>query len=439
MNIGVVGTGYVGLVVGTCLAESGSDVICVDSDEKKIQALGKGKPTIYEPGLAELLRKNIQEKRLSFSTDLEMPVRKSDVIFLALPTPQSEDGSADLKHVMGVVKKIGKYVNGYKVIANKSTVPVGTAAQLQKIIFELSSCECDVVSNPEFLKEGAAINDFMKPDRIIIGSQSANAIRIMQDLYAPFVRTGNPILVMDDRSAELTKYASNAFLAAKVSFMNELANLCERVGADVDMVRKGMGSDPRIGSQFLFPGVGYGGSCFPKDVSALARIAKDHNYDFKIVESIRSVNAYQKKVLIQKMKRYFGKSLGRCIVAVWGLSFKPNTDDVREAPSLTIIEELLKRGVRVHVHDPVAMDQARKILGASVKYFENNYDALKGTDALLIVTEWNEFRRPDFERMKSLMRRLVVFDGRNIYDPAVLAEKGFTYFGIGRGGLNAES
>jgi len=439
LNIGVVGTGYVGLVVGTCLAESGSDVMCVDSDEKKIQSLRRGKPTIYEPGLEELLRKNLQEKRISFGTDLEMPTRKSDVIFLALPTPQSEDGSADLKHVMEVVKKIGKHINGYKVIVNKSTVPVGTATQIQKILFEISSCECDIVSNPEFLKEGAAINDFMKPDRIIIGSRSPRAIRIMQDLYAPFVRTGNPILVMDDRSAELTKYASNAFLATKVSFMNELANLCERVGADVDLVRKGMGSDPRIGSQFLFPGVGYGGSCFPKDVSALSRIAKEHDYEFKIVESIRSVNAYQKKILIQKMKQYFGKRLSRCIVAVWGLSFKPNTDDVREAPSLTIIEELLKRGVRVHVHDPVAMNQARKILGASVKYFENNYDALKGTDALLVVTEWNEFRRPDFERMKSLMRRLVVFDGRNIYDPAVLAEKGFTYFGIGRGALNAES
>lgn len=433
MKISVVGTGYVGLVVGTCLAETGNDVVCVDIDEKKIRMLRRGIPHIYEPGLAELLRKNIQEERLTFTTNLKQAVQSGSVIFLALPTPASENGSADLQHVLSVAGMVGKFMNGYKVVVNKSTVPVGTADRVRGVIAKATSQEFDVVSNPEFQKEGAAVNDFMKPDRIVIGSRSARAVGIMQDLYAPFVRTGNPIIVMDERSAELTKYAANSFLAAKISFMNEIANLCDKVGADVDMVRKGIGTDPRIGSQFLFAGAGYGGSCFPKDVRALAWTAKQNAYDFKILTAVQKVNALQRKRLVEMILKHFGGRLKRKTIAVWGLSFKPNTDDLREAPSITIIRELLKRGVRIQAHDPIAMSAAKESLGNSVKYFENNYDALKDASALVVITEWNEFRRPDFDKMKSLMREHAIFDGRNIYDPRVLAEKGFVYFGIGRG------
>lgn len=433
MKIGVIGTGYVGLVVGTCFAETGNDVVCVDINKKKVQTLRKGKTPIYEPGLEQLLRKNLHEKRLSFTTDIVRAIRNSEIIFLSLPTPPTESGSADLQHVLAVAEVIGRVMNGYKVIVNKSTVPVGTADKVRDTIAEYTTEEFDVISNPEFLKEGAAVNDFLKPDRIVIGSRSQRAIALMQDLYAPFIRTGNPVILMDERSAELTKYAANAFLATKISFMNEVANLCERVGADVDMVRKGIGTDDRIGLQFLFAGAGYGGSCFPKDVSALERTAHEFKYDFRILHAVQSVNRQQRVLLAKRISQYFRGRLRGKVVAVWGLSFKPNTDDMREAPSVAIIRQLLLKGAKIHVHDPVANAEAKKYLGSRVKYFENNYDALKGADALLVVTEWNEFRRPDFDKVKSLMRGAVIFDGRNIYNPEILRAKGFDYFGIGRG------
>ena len=433
MKLSVIGTGYVGLVVGTCFAESGNDVICVDVDEQKLKTLRKGESPIYEPGLTEFLKKNINEKRLSFTSDLDAAVKKSEVIFLALPTPQAEDGSADLQHVLEASRKIGRMMNGYKVIVNKSTVPVGTGDRVQEIIAKESKHPFDVVSNPEFLKEGAAVNDFMKPDRIVIGSGSPRALAIMQDLYAPFVRTGNPLIVMDIHSSELTKYASNAFLATKVSFMNEIANLCERLGADVDLVRKGMGTDERIGMQFLFAGIGYGGSCFPKDVSALLNTARTHEYDLQILESVEAVNRRQKLVIVNKIKKHFGPKLKGKIVALWGLAFKPNTDDMREAPALTIVDALVREGVSIRAFDPAALDEAKKRFGKSVKLCDNNYEAAKGADALVLLTEWNEFRRPDFDRIKQLLREPVVFDGRNIFDPKVMREKGFTYYGIGRG------
>ncbi len=432
MKISVIGTGYVGLVAGTCLAESGNDVLCVDIDIKKVRTLQQGKSTIFELGLEEYLKKNVVEKRLKFTTSIAEGVKHSEVIFLALPTPQSEDGSADLRHVLEAAKEIGKNINGYKVIVDKSTVPVGTADKVHEVISKETAHEFDVVSNPEFLKEGSAVNDFMKPDRIVIGSRSQRAIKIMQDLFAPFVRTGNPIIIMDERSAEMTKYAANSFLATKISFMNEIANLCEKVGADVDFVRKGIGTDPRVGSQFLFAGVGYGGSCFPKDVSALVKTSTDYKYDFKILKEVQEVNKSQRKRFASKIIKHFGGNLKGKKIAVWGLSFKPNTDDMREAPSLVVIHELLKHNATVHVHDPIAIETAKHVLKNSVKYFKNNYDALKGADALVIVTEWNEFRRPDFSRMKSLMKQQVIFDGRNIYDPAILSEMGFKYFSIGR-------
>jgi len=433
MRISVIGTGYVGLVVGTCFAESGNDVICVDVDENKVKMLKRGESPIYEPGLTDLLKKNIEEKRLVFTTDLESAVKKTEIIFLALPTPQSEDGSADLQHVLAVAKRIGRVMNGYKVIVNKSTVPVGTADRVREIVAAETRQAFDVVSNPEFLKEGAAVNDFMKPDRVVIGTRSPRALAIMQDLYAPFVRTGNPLIIMDERSSELTKYAANSFLATKVSFMNEVANLCERVGADIDMVRKGMGTDPRIGMQFLFAGIGYGGSCFPKDVAALLNTAKSYDYDLHILDSVESVNRRQKQVVVSKVKHHFGDRLKGKTITLWGLSFKPNTDDVREAPALTIIDTLLKEGVTLRVHDPAAMAEMKKKVGNAVKYFDSNYEALKGSHALIVVTEWNEFRRPDFDRMKSLLKEPVIFDGRNIYDPKIMESKGFVYYGIGRG------
>jgi UDPglucose 6-dehydrogenase len=432
LKLSVIGTGYVGLVVGTCFAEGGNDVICVDNDERKIRLLRKGESPIYEPGLTDLLKKNIAEDRLTFTMDLEDAVKKTEIIFLALPTPQAEDGSADLQHVLGVAKKIGKAMNGYKVIVNKSTVPVGTADKVREILETATKFEFDVVSNPEFLKEGAAVNDFMKPDRIVIGTRSQRALAVMQDLYAPFVRTGNPLIIMDERSSELTKYAANSFLATKVSFMNEVANLCERVGADIDMVRRGMGTDPRIGQQFLFAGIGYGGSCFPKDVSALLKTSKTHNYPLRILDAVEEVNRRQKTIVVEKLRHHFKGQLKGKVVTLWGLSFKPNTDDTREAPALTIIEALLKEGAQIHTHDPAAMGEMKRKVGNVIKYYDNSYDALKGSDALIVVTEWNEFRRPDFDRMRSLMRTPLIFDGRNIYDPARLREKGFVYYGIGR-------
>ena len=432
MKVSIVGTGYVGLVAGACFAETGNDVICVDNDERKLKILKKGKSPTFEPGLTDFLKRNMAEKRLSFTSDLEMAVKKTDVIFLALPTPQAEDGSADLQHVLDVAKKIAKYMNGYKIIVNKSTVPVGTSDKVKEIMRQGTTHEFDVVSNPEFLKEGAAVNDFLKPERVVVGSRSPKAILVMQDLYAPFVRTGNPLIVMDERSAELTKYAANSFLATKISFINDVANLCERVGADVDMVRKGMGTDPRIGSQFLFPGVGYGGSCFPKDVSALLHTARAQNYSLRVLHAVEEVNKEQKLVIVEKVRKHYNRSLKGLTLAVWGLSFKPNTDDTREAPALVIINALLKEGVRLKVHDPVANEEVKKKLGKAVKYCRSNYDAVKGADGLIVVTEWNEFRRPDFDRMKSLMTSPVVFDGRNIYDPKIMREKGFTYYGIGR-------
>ncbi len=432
MKISVIGTGYVGLVVGTCFAETGNDVICVDIDEKKIKMLRKAKSPIYEPGLEELIKKNIHEKRLTFTTDVHHAIKTTEVIFLALPTPPTEDGSADLKHVLEVAKQIGQSINGYKVIVNKSTVPVGTVDKVRKVISQHTKLEFDVVSNPEFLKEGAAVMDFLKPDRIVVGSRSPKAIKIMEDLYSTFIRTGNPFIVMDEYSSELTKYAANSMLATKITFMNEIANLCERVGADVEMVRKGIGSDLRIGPQFLFAGVGYGGSCFPKDVSALVKTSEEYDYNFQILNSVVNVNKNQRLIFVKKILAYFKKNLKNKKIAVWGLSFKPNTDDMREAPSVTIIKELLKHGAIIHAYDPVAMEEAKRHFGKSINYGKMDYDVLKGADALVVITEWHEFRRPDIDKIKKMMRGRVVFDGRNIYDPSEWRAKGFDYFGIGR-------
>jgi len=428
----VVGTGYVGLVAGTCFAESGNDVICVDIDKEKIDSLSKGHVPIYEPGLEELIRRNTAEGRLLFSTDLKDAVGKSTICFLAVGTPPGEDGSADVSAVLAVARAIGAAMDGYKVIVGKSTVPVGTADQIREAIAEVTDHPFDVVSNPEFLKEGAAIEDFMKPDRVVIGARDPRAIEMMKELYGPFVRTENPIIVMDNRSAEMTKYASNALLATRISFVNEVANLCERVGADVTAVRRGVGTDRRIGKHFLFPGVGYGGSCFPKDVQAFVRTATDHGLPFSLLRAVEEVNAQQKRVLVNKVVSHYGEDLsGRCF-AVWGLAFKPRTDDMREAPSIPIVEGLLERGAQVRTHDPEAMTVARQLFGDRVSYHRVNYDALDGADGLLIVTEWNEFRRPDFERMKRLLRAPVVFDGRNVYEPQVMREHGFVYYAIGQ-------
>lgn len=432
MKISVIGTGYVGLVVGTCFAETGNDVICVDIDKRKVQMLKRAKSPIYEPGLEELIKKNIHEKRLTFTTDVQHAIKSTEVIFLALPTPPMEDGSADLKHVLDVARQIGQTMNGYKVVVNKSTVPVGTVDRVREVVAKYTQHAFDVVSNPEFLKEGAAVMDFLKPDRIVVGSRSPRAIKVMEDLYGPFIRTGNPFIVMDEYSSELTKYAANSMLATKISFMNEIANLCERVGADVEMVRRGVGSDPRVGPQFLFAGVGYGGSCFPKDVSALVKTSEEYNYEFKILNSVIDVNRNQRLIFAKKILSYFKKNLKNKKIAVWGLSFKPNTDDMREAPSITIIKELLKHGAVVHAYDPVAMEEAKRHLGKSIKYGKTDYDILKGADALVVVTEWHEFRRPDLDKIKKLMRGHVVFDGRNIYDSTEWKAKGFEYFGMGR-------
>ncbi len=431
MKVAVVGTGYVGLVVGACLAESGNDVLCVDKDEAKVRMLRRGKSPIYEPGIEDLLRRNKAEGRLTFTTDLAKAVRQSTIIFIAVGTPQGEDGSADLQHVMGVARQIAKAMNGYKVIVDKSTVPVGTAQKVRDIIRRETTHPFSVVSNPEFLKQGAAVDDFMKPDRVVIGAEDPRAAELMVALHKPFTRTGAPIMVMDCASAELSKYAANAMLATKISFMNEIANVCEAYGADVDRVRQAMGADRRIGPAFLFPGVGYGGSCFPKDVKALVKFSADKKYDFKILKSVEAVNESQKRLLLRKMDSHFGSMKGKTI-AVWGLAFKPKTDDMREAPAIPIIKTLLEKGAKVHAYDPEAMGMAKSILPSGVTYHKKNYDALKGADALAVITEWQEFREPDFQRMRSLMKTPVVFDGRNIYQPEQMKELGFTYYSVGR-------
>ncbi len=437
-KISVIGTGYVGLVAGTCFAETGNNVICVDVVEEKVKKLSSGTITIFEPGLEVLFKRNLREERLHFTTDLKSAVEQSDFIFLALPTPPGEDGSADLKYVLGAAKDIGKLLNGYKIIVDKSTVPVGTAEKVRAAIAENAKYEFDVVSNPEFLREGVAVDDFLKPERVVIGSSSPKAIELMKQLYEPFVRQGNPILVMDERSAELTKYAANAMLALKISFMNEIANICEKVGANVDMVRRGIGTDSRIGKQFLYSGVGYGGSCFPKDVQALIKTSEEYGYDFKILKSVEVVNYAQKHVLIKKLEDYFGGSetLKGKRFALWGLSFKPNTDDIREAPSLVVIEELLKRGASIAAYDPEAIENVRKLYDGKVMFVASQYDALVEADALIIVTEWNEFRNPDFERIKRTLKEPLIFDGRNVYDIEKMKHLGFKYFSIGRPVVN---
>jgi UDPglucose 6-dehydrogenase len=433
MKIAVIGTGYVGLVAGVCFADSGHDVICVDVDEEKVKRLRKGESPIYEPGLEELLHKNIAGERLTFSTDLPAAVKVAEVVFIAVGTPQSDSGDADLRVAMAVAQQIAEAAERYTVVVNKSTVPVGTAARMQAEIAHWTKVEIDVVSNPEFLKEGAAIEDFLKPDRIVIGSPSEKARAIMSELYAPFVRTESPIYFMDPRSSELTKYASNAMLATRISFMNEVANLCERVGADVDSVRKAMGSDERIGQRFLFPGCGYGGSCFPKDVKALIATARNNGLDFTLLSAVDAVNDRQKRVLAQKAKNHYGagKLRGKKF-GVWGIAFKPKTDDIRQAPALSLIDELLAEGATVVAHDPVANDLAKKAIGGKVTYVANPYTAVEGADALFLVTEWNEFRQPDFDRIKAAMKEPVLFDGRNIWNPKRVRELGFTYYGIGR-------
>lgn len=431
MKISVIGSGYVGLVAGTCFADSGNDVVCVDSNKAKIEQLQAGGLPIFEPGLEELVKRNVKENRLVFTTDLKTAVGESEVVFIAVGTPPDENGEADLQHVLAAAREIGRALKHYTVIVDKSTVPVGTADKVHAEIKSVTRVDFDVVSNPEFLKEGAAIDDFMKPDRVVIGVQSERARKLMGELYAPFVRTENPILFMDPRSAELTKYASNAMLAVRISFMNEIAQLCERVGADVDLVRKGMGADKRIGYPFLFPGVGYGGSCFPKDVKALIASAQQNGLEYELLRSVERVNARQKKVLVEKAVKHFGDLNGK-LFAVWGLAFKPKTDDMREAPAIEIIEGLIGKGARVQVTDPVAAEVARKLLGDRVVFCPGPYEAIEGADAVCLVTEWNEFRHPDFERMKRLMRTPVIFDGRNVFDPAAMRERGFVYYGIGR-------
>jgi UDPglucose 6-dehydrogenase len=432
MKLCVIGTGYVGLVAGTCFAESGNDVICVDIDERKIADLRNGKVPIYEPGLEELIRRNTENGRLRFTSDLLLAVKEGMVCFIAVGTPSDSDGSADVRMVLQVAADIARAMPGYRVIVLKSTVPVGTADKVHATMAAHTTHPFDVVSNPEFLKEGAAVEDFMKPDRVVIGGNSERALSLLKELYAPFVRTENPILVMDNRSAEMTKYAANAFLATRISFINEVANLCEKIGADVAEVRRGIGFDRRIGHYFLFPGVGYGGSCFPKDVRAVIRTAEENDIDFSLLKAVEAVNEQQKRLLVEKVYAHFGTDLRDRKFAIWGLAFKPRTDDMREAPSLVIVEALLNAGAAVAVHDPEAMGRAREIFGERVAYHRGNYDALAEADALLIVTEWNEFRRPDFSRMRTLMKTAVIFDGRNLYEPAVMRQEGFTYYPIGR-------
>jgi len=431
MRIAVVGTGYVGLVAGACFAESGNDVVCVDNNQTKVRLLRRGKIPIYEPGLEELVHRNRAEKRLTFTTTLAKAVRDSSVIFIAVGTPQGEDGSADLKYVLEVARQIARAMNGYKVIVDKSTVPVGTSERVREVVRRETTHPFSVVSNPEFLKQGAAIDDFLKPDRVVIGAEDPRAQELMLELYEPFTRTGAPIMMMDCASAELTKYAANAMLATRISFMNEVANVCELVGADVDHVRRAIGADKRIGNSFLFPGVGYGGSCFPKDVQAMKRFAADKDYAFRILDAVEEVNTFQKTKLAAQMKKHFGSLKGKTI-GLWGLAFKPRTDDMREAPAIPLVEALLSAGASVQAFDPEAMRIAKGIFGSKITYASNAYDAVKGADALAIVTEWNEFRRPDFARIRSLMRSPVVFDGRNLFAPPQMKQNGFTYYSIGR-------
>ncbi len=436
MNIAVVGTGYVGLVTGTCLAETGNNVICIDVDENKVNKLKSGEIPIYEPHLDVFFERNLKQNRLSFTTSLEEGIKDAELIFLALPTPPGEDGSADLSYVLGVADHLGKIIDDYKVIIDKSTVPVGTAEKVKLAVNKNAKVDFDVVSNPEFLREGFAVNDFMKPDRVVVGTSSEKAKRLMNELYKPFVRQGNPILFMDEKSAELTKYAANSFLATKITFMNEIANYCELIGADVDSVRKGIGTDSRIGKRFLFPGIGYGGSCFPKDVLALRKAGKDVNYDFKIVDAVLNVNHFQKLSLVDKVKHYFGNDLSNKTFALWGLAFKPETDDIREAPSLYIIDALLDLGADIIAYDPEAMNNVKGLIGDKIKFAENSYDALKDVDALLIATEWSAFRNPDFNKMQELMKNPIIFDGRNLYDLETMNSKAFFYQSVGRATIN---
>lgn len=436
MNIAVVGTGYVGLVTGTCFAETGNNVICVDIDVEKVRKMKDGIMPIYEPHLDVIFERNIKQGRLTFTTNLAEAIENAKVIFLALPTPPGEDGSADLSYILGVADDLGKLIKDYKVIVDKSTVPVGTAEKVRVAIAKNAKVEFDVVSNPEFLREGFAVDDFMKPDRVVIGCSSEKAQHIMGDLFKPYVRQGNPVIFMDEKSAELTKYAANAFLATKITFMNEIANLCELLGADVDKVRIGIGSDDRIGKRFLFPGIGYGGSCFPKDVQAIAKSASDVGYNFALLQAVMEVNEKQKTIIIPKILEYFGGSLKGKKIALWGLAFKPDTDDIREAPALYIIEELLKAGAEVTAFDPEAMNNVKKLLGTKINFTENHYDALQGADALVIATEWQLFRNPDFEKITATLKNKVIFDGRNLYDNQSMKELGFTYYSIGREAVN---
>ncbi len=432
MQIAVVGTGYVGLVTGTCFAETGNKVVCVDIDKSKVEKLSNGEITIYEPGLEKLFLRNLKEGRLKFTTSLAEGIEGAPIIFLALPTPPGEDGAADLRYVLGVADELGKLMKDYKVIVDKSTVPVGTAQKVHSAVAAHYKGEFDVVSNPEFLREGVAVDDFMKPDRVVIGTGSERARKLMGDLYAPFVRQGNPVIYMDERSAELTKYAANSFLATKISFMNEIAQLCEKLGADVDMVRRGIGSDERIGKRFLFPGIGYGGSCFPKDVQALIRSSEEADYDFKILKAVESVNELQKKHLLPKVKAYFKGALKGKRIALWGLAFKPNTDDIREAPALSLIEALTAEGANVIAYDPEAMANVKKTLGNQIAYAANQYEALVGADALIIATEWSEFRTPDFEMIGERLKNKTIFDGRNLFEVKQMIALGYHYESIGR-------
>jgi UDPglucose 6-dehydrogenase len=432
MKLAIVGTGYVGLVTGTCLADTGNDVICVDNNIEKVEKLKNNIMPIYEPDLDTYFERNVSEGRLKFTTNLKEATDHADIIFLALPTPPGEDGSADLSYILGVADELGKIITNYKVIVNKSTVPVGTAELVRAAVSKNTDIEFDVVSNPEFLREGLAVDDFMKPDRIVIGTKSEKARKMMEDLFAPFVRQGNPIVFMDERSSELTKYASNSYLATRITFMNEIANICERIGADVDLVRIGMGNDTRIGKRFLFPGIGYGGSCFPKDVSALYKSAKQYGYDFEILDSVMRINEMQKTVIVPKIKEYFNNDLKGKKIALWGLAFKPDTDDIREAPALYIIDKLINEGASITAYDPEAMENVKKLLGDKIEFVTDHYEALKDADALVIATEWSVFRTPDFDKVINNMKAKVIFDGRNLYDLNQMEKLGFFYSSIGR-------
>ncbi|MCA1763253.1 MAG: UDP-glucose/GDP-mannose dehydrogenase family protein [Cryomorphaceae bacterium] len=438
MNIAVVGTGYVGLVTGTCFADTGNNVICVDIDADKVKRMQAGEVPIYEPYLDTVFERNIRQDRLHFTTNLEEAIADAKIIFLALPTPPGEDGSADLSYVLGVAEELGKMITDYKVIVDKSTVPVGTSELVEAKIAEYAKVDFDVVSNPEFLREGFAVEDFMKPDRVVIGTSSDRAAKIMEDLYKPFVRQGNPLIVMDEKSAELTKYAANAFLATKITFMNEIANFCELVGADVDKVRAGIGTDTRIGKRFLFPGIGYGGSCFPKDVQALAKSGRQFGYDFQILDSVLRVNDKQKLTLIEKLKKYYSGDLNGKTFALWGLSFKPDTDDIREAPALYMIQALVDAGATVKAFDPEATENVKNMFGDKISYFDNMYQAVEGADALLVATEWSVFRNPDFDKLSQLLKTKTIFDGRNLYENSKMKELGYYYESIGRTKVGAE-